>query len=104
MDKKKVSLKGRFDQNMAVSYLEDLVRSFKEGTVCVQHGAEFVSLKPSDSVEFEIEANQKKGKEELNLQLSWKIPQEEGQEENQEFKISSSEPVCPPEPCGKGGA
>ncbi len=54
MDKKKVSLKGSVDQKRAISYLEDLVKSFKEGTICVQQGSNFVTLKPGQSVDLEI--------------------------------------------------
>ncbi|MCA9482928.1 MAG: amphi-Trp domain-containing protein [Nitrospina sp.] len=91
MDKREVSLKAKFEQSKVISYLEDLIKSMKEGTICVQQGTDIVTLKPSNYIEVELEASIKKSKERLSLELSWRADKEE---EEPEFSISATEPVA----------
>ena len=72
MGKEKVGIKGKMEKKKAVCYLEDLLKSFKEGTIFLQQGGEQVTLKPAHLVEVELEASAKKGKEKLHIELSWK--------------------------------
>lgn len=91
MDKREVSLKAKFEQSKVIAYLEDLVKSMKEGTICVQQGTDIVTLKPSNYIEVELEASIKKHKERLSLELCWRV---EKDEEEPEFSISANEPVA----------
>jgi len=91
MSKKEVGNKGTMELKQVISYLEDLTSSLKTGSICVQSGGEFVTLKPLGPVDLEIEATQKKGKESLVLELGWKteLPTA-GEPVN--LKITSKEP------------
>ncbi len=91
MKKKEVKTKREMNAKTAVEILEDLVRSFKEGTVCIQDGDEFVTLKPTDGIEMVIEASEKKGKQKLEISLSWREMMPEDKEERA-FRITSEEP------------
>ncbi len=91
MDKKKeVSMKGIIDRKQVVTYLQDLMTSLKNGTIVVQQGEEFVSLNPEDLIFLEVEAEQKKDKEKLIFELSWRKEQEANEEVD--FRITSKEP------------
>ena len=95
--KQSINVKGAMDFEGVISFLSDFLVSFKERKVCVQRGEEFVTLKPGDQVEMEIEAQEKKGKQKVSLELSWKtdLPLEG----DKSFKVSSMEPeVKAPEP------
>ena len=94
VSKKQVTVKGTMNPQTVATILEDLLESFKKGQVVVQNGAEFVTLKPSDSIGIELEAAMKKGKEKLTLELSWqqKIEVEVPQSD---FSIGSEEPEIP---------
>ncbi|VAX18380.1 hypothetical protein MNBD_NITROSPINAE01-392 [hydrothermal vent metagenome] len=91
MSKKNISIKMVTNTSGLSSYLNDLVSAIKAGTVCVQKGNEFVTITPMDSIEMEVEAKQKKGKESLTLELNWKTRADEEPDDN--FKISSTQPV-----------
>ncbi len=88
--KKDVSMKGLVSSKEAIAYLQDLITCFKAGTVCVQQGEDFVTLKPEDMVLLEIEAEQKKDKEKFILEMTWR----KGEELNGDIdlKITSKEP------------
>jgi len=94
MSKCEMSLKGNLDFTAAVALLGDVLKSFKDKTVCIQKGEEYVTLRPAESIAFEIEAQRKKGKQKLSIELSWfedlvaEVPTD--------FKVSSKEPALPP--------
>lgn len=92
MKKNEVKVKGNLNAKDLATMIEDLVKSLKEGTVCIESGENFVTLKPGDSIDFELEAVQKKGKEKLVLEMGWRqaVPEEESAESI--LKISSKEP------------
>lgn len=95
--KNKIQNKDTMQLKEVATYLEELTKGFKQGKIVVQQGEEFISLLPPESVQVEVEAKQKEGKEKFSLELSW-VPAESGSEEN-EIKISQKEPVAsPPEP------
>lgn len=91
MEKREVSLKSKLEQAKVISYLEDLTKSLKEGTVCVQQGTDIVTLRPSSYIEIELEASVKKNKERLSIELTWRADKEE---EEQDFSITATEPVA----------
>ncbi|NDY56003.1 amphi-Trp domain-containing protein [Desulfovibrio sulfodismutans] len=96
MGKHGISLKGTVDFASASALLGDLVKSFGEKTVCLQKGSEFCTLKPGETVSFEIEAERKKNRQKLVIELSWldEVPVQEAEA----VKITSVEPEPLPEP------
>ena len=108
MSKSSISLKGTLDPKGLALLFEDVAKSVKAGTVCLQKGSEFVTLKPKGHLEFEIEAAVKKGKQKLEISVKWEEFQELATPE--EIKISAVEPELPPvesevsgaSPAGKG--
>jgi amphi-Trp domain-containing protein len=93
MSKCEMNLKGNVDFTAAIALLGDIVKSFKDKTVCIQKGGEFVTLKPTEPIAFEIAAQRKKGKQKLSIELSWF--EEMSVEAPTEFKVSSKEPELP---------
>jgi amphi-Trp domain-containing protein len=84
-------IKKSMDTGAAVAILEDLVRSFKDGTVCIQSGGEFVTLKPAGNIEVQIEAAEKKGRQKLVIEMGWReVVSKNGAEDI--LKISAKEP------------
>ena len=100
MKKNEVKIKGNMTAKDVAVLLEDLVKSIKAGTVCIESGDNFVTLKPGDNIDFGIEAVQKKGKEKLSIEFGWRQPVPEDEEPENVLKISSKEPKIetPPEP------
>jgi amphi-Trp domain-containing protein len=92
MKKNEVKVKGTMDVKAVAAILEDMVRSFKEGTVCIESGKEFVTLKPAGNIDLEVEAAEKKGKQKLVIEMGWREPVPEPEAEETVFKISSKEP------------
>ncbi|MBI5179734.1 MAG: amphi-Trp domain-containing protein [Nitrospinae bacterium] len=92
MGKKEVGLKLTLNAKQAIGYLEDLTASLKAGTVCIQQGHEFVTLKPGKNIEIDVEAVQKSGKEKITFEMYWKRADEPATPVV-DFKISSDEPV-----------
>ncbi len=88
MGKNKVSIDGALELNQVTAYLEDLLNGLKAGKVHIQLGDESVSLAPSSIVDCEIEVSQKKEKEKISIQLSWK--KDASSKEN--VKISATGP------------
>ncbi|TVM19822.1 amphi-Trp domain-containing protein [Oceanidesulfovibrio indonesiensis] len=72
MGKNKVKIDGTMDLAQVIAYLEDIIGGLKAGTVHVQLGQESVMLSPGNIVDCEIEVSQKKDKEKMTLELSWK--------------------------------
>lgn len=86
-----MKIKTNLDTDAAAAILEDLVRSFKDGTVCIQSGKEFVTLKPAGNIEVEIGAAEKKGKQKLVIEMGWREAVPKAEAENI-LKISAKEP------------
>ena len=82
---KKIKVEGVMSLNQAVSYLEDVITSLKEGSIRVEAGEEAMTLTPQDLVDFEMGLAQKKGKEKFELEISWK---NSGQLDKKNFNIS----------------
>ncbi len=95
MSKKGIELKGTMEYQAVVYFLEDIVASFKERTVCIQKGDDHITLKPTDSIDFEVEAASKKNKQKLTIELSWL--EECVQDTAETFTISCKEPEPAPE-------
>lgn len=71
MEKQKIGVKMNLPYKEAVSYLEDLLKSLKSGTVVVESGDDHVTIKPSENVVIEVEAKIKKGKQKFGLEIEW---------------------------------
>jgi amphi-Trp domain-containing protein len=90
MGKKEVGFKGRVEPQKAIEYLEKILEGLKSGTWYVQHGDEYVSLQPSEMINMEFSASQKKEKEKFSLELSWySMAQDNG---GSELNITTSKP------------
>lgn len=90
--KKEVEIKKRLNAEMVTTLLTDLAESFRAGTVCVENGPDFVTLKPGTDMEVEIEAANKKGKQKFSLEVSWKEAEPIPEPVACGLKISSQEP------------
>jgi amphi-Trp domain-containing protein len=87
---KEIFYQGTMEKEKALKYLEDLVKSCKEGKICVQDGENYVTLEPQDVVKLKATAEQDEGKEKFSLKLSWYKQRKPDQEAS--LKISSKEP------------
>ncbi|WP_243368553.1 amphi-Trp domain-containing protein [Fundidesulfovibrio soli] len=106
MSKASIAISGVTDPQALAQILSDLAGSLRAGTICLRKGAEYVTLKPSTRMDFEIEAAIKKGKQKFSLEVKWEeVPE---QVPASEFTISPTEPTAPdaaPEgPCEPGEA
>ena len=97
MSKSGMEFKSTMDREQVAVLLEDLARSIRKGTVCAQQEPEYLTLSPTDVIEVEFEAAQKKGKEKVGLELSWR-QEVLGEESASGFKISAKTPEVKPEP------
>ena len=68
---REVSVKAHMEIGQVIEYLEALIASLKEGKVYVEQGTNVIALMPADSMEVEIEAVEKKGKQKFNMELAW---------------------------------
>jgi amphi-Trp domain-containing protein len=91
MKKNEVNVKCKMETDAVASLFSDMANSFREGKVVIQKGGSFVTLKPFGQIEVELEATEKKGKQKIEIQLSWKEEMLLEQKED-EFRISGDEP------------
>ncbi len=91
MKKNEVNVKCKMEAEAVANLLSDMVKNFREGKVVIQKGSSFVTLKPVGQIEVELEAAEKKGKQKIEIQLSWKEEILPEQTED-EFRISGDEP------------
>jgi amphi-Trp domain-containing protein len=99
MSKNGVSYKGTISSQGALAHLENLVRSLKTGSACVQVEKDHVVLKldQASPVSMEIGAASKKGKNRFSLELSWEDPKQ-GAERTPAMIISTRAPEPDPAP------
>lgn len=97
MESDEIRVKNDVDLNTAVSYLEGIVSSLKQGRICVQHGEESIVFEPKDSVRVELKARKKHDKESVALKISWRL-QPESHENGAGLKISAELPPQTAEP------
>jgi amphi-Trp domain-containing protein len=91
METNKVELKQVQKIDEVVSYLEGLLKGFKEGKIVVRQGESFVCLTPAEQVEIEVTAKKKKDKEKFSLELSWRAACDS---EADPVSITSTAPAC----------
>jgi amphi-Trp domain-containing protein len=97
MGKKKVELNSELPIEKATEYLENIISGLKKRKVFVQEGDEVVELTPGETVEIEVEAEQKKHSEKVTFKLCWSREKDEETENTKEkedemFSISSVKP------------
>ena len=82
-----------------INHLEQLVKSLKEGQLCIRKNGEAIILKPQDPVMLELEAEARLEKdslrEKLVIELKWRKG-EQASPESDAFTITHLEPT--PEP------
>jgi amphi-Trp domain-containing protein len=71
MKKNEVEIKCKLESDAVAAMFSDLAKSFKEGKVVIQKGSSFVTLRPAGTIEVEIEAVEKKGKQKIDIELGW---------------------------------
>ncbi len=91
MKKNEVNVKCKMEAEAVADMLSDMAKSFREGKVVIQKGSSFVTLKPIGQIDMELAAAEKKGKQKIEIQLSWKEEILSEQKED-EFRISGDEP------------
>lgn len=74
--KSEVKFEGMLAREEAISYFEAIVRGMKKGSIHLQQGDGDLTLSPQPNVEMEVRASQKKNRERLSFELSWKTPGE----------------------------
>ncbi len=72
MTKNKVEAKGNVELDRAIGYLEDILEGMKSGRIVVRQGDRTVTFHPVESVEMEIEAKEKDGKQKFSVEMTWK--------------------------------
>ncbi|MCF8033171.1 MAG: amphi-Trp domain-containing protein [Desulfarculaceae bacterium] len=99
MGKNEISYKAGLPASQALEHLENLVQSLRKGSVCLQVGGEqlVMGLNKAAPLELEISASEKKGKNRLSLELSWK-ELKPGEGQSPEMLISSQPPAPDPAP------
>jgi amphi-Trp domain-containing protein len=98
VEKQKISVKKVLEYKDAVSYIEDLAKSFRSGTIVLESGEEHVVMKPSAQVAVKVEAKTKKDKQKISFELSW------SETEAADLKIGDARPETVPAVQPEGGA
>jgi amphi-Trp domain-containing protein len=98
VEKQKISVKKVLEYEDAVSYIEDLAKSFRSGTIVLESGEEHVVMKPSAQVAIKVEAKVKHDKQKIGFELSW------SETPDAELKIGDTEPAPAPAVRPEGAA
>lgn len=89
---KSIKLKMNADMSEIIKHLENLMKAFKTGIICLSKNNETVIVKPQENIYLEIEAEAKKDKEKLTIELEW-FREQEIESPSDIFSISSEEPL-----------
>lgn len=71
MGKDKIKLKNVMTRDELASYLEGVLVGLRQGALILDSEERPLILRPSDSIEAELEIKQKSDKEKLEFKLSW---------------------------------
>lgn len=71
MGKDKLKSKNTMTRDDLAAYLETVLAGLRQGTLILDNEERPLILRPSDSIEAELEIKQKSDKEKLELKLSW---------------------------------
>lgn len=94
-DKTSVSYQGVVQLDEVKAVLRSLLASLDEGKVVVQRGTEHVTLTPAGTVELELTGKEKKDRQSLELEISWR--KQEPVQSSAGISITSIEPEPQPE-------
>lgn len=95
MSKRDIEDKLTLELPQLITYLRGLVDSLESRRVFIEKDGDVLSLSPAETVELEIEARQKRGKERLSIELRWqRTPVSESDKPG--LKISSGGPLVTP--------
>lgn len=72
MKDKKMKVEGVMELSQAITYLENVLDSLKQGQLVLEAGQESLVLSPPSIVDFEMEVARKKDKEKFQVEISWK--------------------------------
>jgi amphi-Trp domain-containing protein len=89
-----LKVKAKAGLGEVINHLEQLVKSLKEGQLCIRKNGEAITLKPQDPVMLELDAEAKLEKdslrEKLVIELKWKKG-EQASPESDTFTITHLE-------------
>jgi len=88
-----IKVKKSMSASEVCTVLDDLVKSIREGKVCIESDEEFITLNPAEKINLEIEAEMKKDKQKMTIELNWRRAVLQEQKPVSILKISSQEPV-----------
>ena len=88
MEKKQIMFDESMERKQVVKYLEKMVKELNEGKVIIKTDGESLAIEPQDTIRLEVEAKQKKGRERLEIELSWPV---EGSGEEEEAEVTAEE-------------
>ncbi len=91
MEEEKIEFEGTMSIGKSMMYLDELLKAFRVGKICIQDQVDAVVLSPMGDVELKIKAERNAEEESLSLKLRWVKDVE--LENQSELKISSQEPV-----------
>jgi amphi-Trp domain-containing protein len=72
MAREKFKVKGTVEMQEIVHHMEEILNSFKNGRVVLEHGTDHMAFAPGNAAEMEIEAKQTDGKREFSVEITWK--------------------------------
>ncbi|WP_028574579.1 amphi-Trp domain-containing protein [Desulfonatronovibrio hydrogenovorans] len=76
MSKNEIKLKGVVEKETAISHLEDILETMKQGRINIQSSKDTVTITPGPFMAMEIKAKSGKGKEKIEIELSWRSDKE----------------------------
>ncbi|MFZ3046185.1 MAG: amphi-Trp domain-containing protein [Desulfatirhabdiaceae bacterium] len=91
MKKNEISVKCKLEADAIANLLSDMAKSFREGKVVIQKKSSFITLNPAGQIEVEIEAVEKKGKQKIEIELSWK-EEKFSDKDADEIRVTCDEP------------
>jgi amphi-Trp domain-containing protein len=89
--KNELNFEANLELQRAISYLEEVASSLKDGKLVVERAQDFVVLEPTHLVQMELEASAEEERGKFKFKLSWEKPLEF------DLRISSTEPEKAPE-------
>jgi amphi-Trp domain-containing protein len=92
MSGQKFALQQSMNLKTLTDYLDELVKALRAGKVVLQKDEQLITLTPSEQVSVEISAKQKSDKEEMSLNISWRLQSLKTEEQESVFRITQTEP------------
>lgn len=71
MSKDKIKVKSSLPRAAVVAYLETMVSGLRQGTIILDNEDHPLLLRPSDTIETEMEIKRKSDREKVELKFSW---------------------------------